>query len=284
MYNGPVKAHDYQLQVTPNGEDLLKIKKYHEANKDCAQTLPLLPDRLKGADVLEVARWLLYDKFHDWGYLELDIEIDVKEWQKEIEGIKDKFVPHPDQPYQTLYKSCTFHGLSPVHTMHYTYYTDHNLISEERELENHYHWTELADQCPTITAFWKNFPMEQWYRVRPLMIGASGYIGVHRDMTLEEAETWDILGMEFGINCAITHPDGCETWFEGHGKVPWAPGKFFLHNVSKMHWVTNFTDQDRVHMIPMGRVGNRGRDFSKIVVRSYLKSTGQSLDLVKFDD
>lgn len=282
MYNGPIADHNFSLQVTPRAQDLFEIEKYYEKNKDVKQVLPLLPEHLKGKDYFTVGKWLLQDQFHSWAFLELDITIDIDVWTKEITGILDYFVPHPDQPYQTLYESCTFHGLSTRHTMHFTNYIPEGAIESERDLE--YHWTEIADKCPTITKFWKEFPMEQWYRVRPLKLGASGYIGVHRDMSLDESEIWDILGMEFGINCAIIHPEGCETWFDSAGKVPWAPGKFFLHNVSKMHWVTNFTNQDRIHMIPMGRVGNRSHDFCKLVVRSYLRQTQQSYDLINFNE
>jgi len=280
MYQGLIKNPKQQLQVTPSSRDLFEIEKYHSENKNCKQILPLLPDHLKGASVLEVGKWLLVDNLDKWAYLELDIEVDLPAWQEEIKRIDHYFVAHPDQPYQTLYQSCTFHGLSPSHTMHHSEYVDDDI--DEKSLP--YYWTEISEQCPTITNFWKNFPVETWLRVRPLKLGSSGYIGVHRDMSIEQSKYWNILDMEFAVNMAIIHPEGCETWFEGHGKVPWKAGKFFLHNVSKMHWVTNFTDTDRVHMIPMAKIGNRAKDFCKIVIKSYLRSTGQDLNLVNFED
>ena len=277
MYTGIIRPHDYELQTVPIGADIVKIENYTENNKQFTQHLPLLPDHLKENkdNTIEIAKWLLRDKFNSWAYLELDIEIDVAQWQKELEGVKDRFVPQPDQPNQIFYESCTLHGFSPKHTMHYSNYVDYTEpLPPENEMP--YYWTDIADKCPTITNFWKNeFPLEQWDRVRFLKIRSGGYIGVHRDMTLDQSEYWDILNMEFGINMSITHPEGCETWFEGYGKVPWKPGKFFLHNVSKIHWVKNFTAHDRVHMIPMGHVGNKRKEFCDLVVKSYLRQTNQ---------
>jgi hypothetical protein len=279
MYQGPIKLPEQKLQVTPNAKDLLEIDRMMLANKNCKQVLPLLPDHLKGATVLEVGNWLLVDNFNNWAYLELDIDIDLEIWKKEIQDINHYFIAHPDQPYQTLYQSCTFHGLGPKHTLHYEDYVEDDV--DESSLP--YHWTEIADQCPTITKFWKDFPIEKWSRVRPLKLGASGYIGVHRDMSVEQSLFWNILTMGVAVNMSIIHPEGCETWFEGFGKVPWKEGKFFLHNISKLHWVTNFTDQDRIHMIPMGNIGNRVEEFCKLVVKSYLENTDQDLNLVNFD-
>ena len=264
-------TRNYSLQTVPSGKDILEIESYTNRNKDCVQTLPALPDNLKSD--LEIAHWLLVENFNNWAYLELDVSIDLPKWQEELKVIYDQFVPHPDQPNQLFYESCTMHGISSKHTMSYTAYTDDSSIKES---DIDYIWTEIADQCPTITNFWKNeFPMGKWNRVRFQRIRSGGYIGVHRDMTLAQKDVWNILTMDFGVNMSITHPEGCETWFEGYGKVPWAPGKFFLHNVSKLHWVNNFTAHDRVHMIPMGLVGDRINDFCSLVTKSYLRQTGQ---------
>jgi len=271
--------HNHPTQTTPRGKDILEMEWYEENNKDCTQVLPMLPDHLKiNPDNKKIAEWLLVENFNNWAYLELDIDIDLPTWQQEVENISDAFVGHPDQIFQMLYESCTLHGLSSKHTMHYTKYLDPLPDPIPSELEMNYTWTELCERCPTITNFWKNeFPIEQWLRVRFLKMKAGGYIGIHRDMTLEQGKMWNPLTMEFGVNMSITHPEGCETWFEGFGKVPWKPGKFFLHNISKIHWVKNFTAEERVHMIPMGIIGNRLDDFCDIVVRSYLRQTNQTL-------
>lgn len=272
-----IKPHEYQLQTVPNGLDIVKMAEYEEANKDTVQVLPLLPDHLldRKEDYLAIAEWLLKDNFNNWAYLELDIDIDVAKWEEELNGVYDRFVAHPDQPNQLLYESATLHGFSPEHTMYYSKYID-GPPPYPLETDMPYVWTDIADKCPTITNFWQNiFPIEKWNRVRFLRMRSGGYIGIHRDMTLGQSEYWDVFNMEFGVNMSITHPEGCETWFEGYGKVPWKPGKFFLHNISKIHWVNNFTGQDRVHMIPMGFVGNKKEKFAEIVAKSYLRQTNQ---------
>lgn len=271
--------HNHPTQTIPRGRDILEMEMYEEHNKDYTQKLPLLPTYLKeNPDNRKIAEWLIVEKFNDWAYLELDIDIDLPKWQEEVDNISDAFVGHPDQVFQMLYESCTLHGLSAKHTMHYSRYLESKLDTYPDEKDMNYIWTELADRCPTITDFWKNkFPIEKWLRVRFLKMKAGGYIGVHRDMSIEQSEFWNSLSMEIGINMSITHPEGCETWFEGYGKVPWKPGKFFLHNISKVHWVHNYTQQDRVHMIPMGIIGNRIDDFCDLVVKSYLRQTNQTL-------
>jgi len=271
-----IRKHDYQLQTVPNGKDILEMECYISRNKEYTQTLPLLPTHLKeNPDNLKIAHWLLVENFSKWAWLELDIHIDIEMWKAELDSVYNEFVPHPDQPNQLLYESLTMHGISSQHTMHHSNYLDDDNILESQVP---YVWTEIADRCPTITNFWKNeFPAEEWYRVRFLKMRSCGYIGVHKDMTTEQGQMWDILTMEFGVNMSITHPEGCETWFDGFGKVPWAPGKFFLHNISKLHWVHNFTPYDRTHMIPMGRIGNRINEFCDLVVKSYLRQTNQTL-------
>lgn len=267
-----IKPHVYELQTVPIGKDITEIEIAEKLNAERVQVLPLLPEYINKLDYEAVAKWLLIDNFNNWAYLELDIKIDVDQWEKELMGVYDKFVPHPDQPNQLFYESCTLHGFSPEHTMYYTKYIEPPYPPES---EMPYYWTEIADKCPTITKFWKEFPVERWDRVRFLRMRSGGYIGIHRDMTLKQSENWDMFSMGVGINMSITHPNGCETWFEGFGKVPWKPGKFFLHNISKIHWVHNFTQYDRVHMIPMGNVGNRKKEFCEIVAKSYLQKTGQ---------
>lgn len=268
-----IKPHVFKLQTVPIGRDITEMEEAEKFNSERVQVLPLLPNHIDKDDYEAVAKWLLLENFNNWAYLELDIEIDVEKWEQELMGVYDRFVPHPDQPNQLFYESCTLHGFSPEHTMYYTKYLEPPYPLES---EMPYYWTDIATKCPTITKFWKEtFPIEKWNRVRFLRMRSGGYIGVHRDMTLSQSEYWDVFNMEFGVNMAITHPEGCETWFEGYGKVPWKPGKFFLHNISKIHWVHNFTPYDRVHMIPMGYVGNRKKEFCELVAKSYLRQTGQ---------
>lgn len=272
-----ILPHEYTIQTIPGGKDILEMEWHEQRNKDSVQILPMLPDHLKeNPDNKKIAKWLLEDNFNNWAYLELDVDIDLPTWQKELDNLADDFVGHPDQTFQLLYESCTLHGISSRHTMDYSNYLDPNLDPFPTELEMNYIWTELCEKCPTITNFWKKeFPIETWLRVRFLKVRAGGYIGVHRDMTLEQSKYWNPLDLGLAVNMSITHPEGCETWFDGFGKVPWKPGKFFLHNVSKIHWVRNFTLEDRVHMIPMGIVGNRLDEFCELVVRSYLRQTNQ---------
>jgi len=257
--------------------DILKIESYNFQNKECTQPLPLLPDYLKESkDNIEIAHWLLVENLSNWAWFELDIQIDVATWEKELDGVYNKFI-HQQSSYsdQSLYESLMLYDYDKPNQSIYDNqfgkfgYNTNNIPSV---------WTEHVDQCPVITDFWKNkFPVEKWDTIRFLKLKSGGYLMPHVDKTPEEAKIWNILTMDIGINMSITHPLGCEIWFEGFGRIPFKPGKFFLYNTSKLHWVHNFTPYDRVHMGSIGSIGNQINAFCNLIVKSYLKQTNQIL-------
>jgi hypothetical protein len=61
---------------------------------------------------------------------------------------------------------------------------------------------------------------------------------------------------------------------EQYGIVPWVEGKAFTINITDTHSVVNPSSVHRMHMIAHCIVGNRKKEFSELIVRSYNKQHG----------
>ena len=199
------------------------------------------------------------------GWIQLDIDIDLNKWQEEAKVISDYLVKHRESEPHVNWKGCCIHGISTNSTGHWSKYADY-------ESEVSYHWTELSKEVPTITKFWKNFPVESFARLRFMTLDPGGRISPHSDAPDGVKNTdFDMMDHIIPINLAITHPDNCDMYLKEYGKVPWAPGKVFIVNVTDTHYVNNNSDQTRIHMIAHCIVGNKKKEFSDLVVRSYNK-------------
>ena len=195
-------------------------------------------------------------------YIELDIEFDVNQWKLESDHALKYLVNHREHQNHMGWKSCCIHGID----------TDKSGIwrTYGYEHEPEYKWTELSVLTPTITRFWKQFPMERYARVRFMMVEPGGYVDPHND-TPPGVDISNISEHLIPINVAIDHPDNCYMTLKGHGIVPWKSGQMKIVNITNDHSVINMSDKPRMHMIAHGIIGNRRNEFNKLIASSYKK-------------
>lgn len=129
-------------------------------------------------------------------------------------------------------------------------------------------WTpEALELMPrTVEYFDQVWPHKRFWRMRLLGLKPGGVIGVHND---------HCAGME-NINIGIDHPDQCEFYLEGSGRIPFANGKCFALDAGRRHAVINNSDQLRLHLV-IHQTDNE--QFEKLIVDSY-KDYTKSLALV----
>ena len=230
---------------------------FYYTHKDKKTTLP----KLDIIDDVELTNTLFSS---DIPYIELDININLDEWQQEADLAKDYLVLHREEQDHYGWRSCCIHGLGVEKTGIYHKYTDK---------DEGYHWTELSDLTPTIKQFWLDFPFEKLYRVRFMELGPYGFIDPHNDSPEQKPD--NLLNHIIPVNIAIEHPDDCYFTLENHGIVPFHNGKLNIINITNTHNVVNFSDKPRMHMIAHGYVGNKINEFSQLIGRSYRKQYGR---------
>ena len=198
------------------------------------------------------------------GWIELDIEFDLTEWKKEANNITSYLVNHREGDGHDGWRSCCLHGLGID-------------ITGTRPLEpiENYQWTSLTELCPSITNFWKLFPTEHFARLRFMELLPGGSIAPHCDAPNGIKNTeFNMMDHMIPIHVAITHPAECYMNLEHYGRVPWSEGKAFTINITDTHSVVNPSTIPRMHMIAHCVVGNRKKEFSELIVRSYNKQQG----------
>lgn len=235
-------------------------EEFYQKNKTCTWNFPKLPKNLSSD--LEIARWLLNES--NIGWLELDLDIDVDSWKKEIP--KNEFVDHRGKDHPG-WNSCCIHGIDVDKTGAWTNY------GYTKEEDVPYRWTDLSEHTPIIKTFWQNFPYEKYRRIRFMQLEPSGYISPHSDAPGKLPGELDLDLLEFGvpINVAIVHPDNCFMTLENNGIVPFQEGKAFMINIRNYHSFINFSDRSRIHLIAHGIPGTRKEEFANLITRSYFK-------------
>lgn len=189
----------------------------------------------------------------------MDIELPYSEMLKEANNIKNLFVSHRDKDSKGSYshkgwKSICIHGIDEYKTNHYNQYGYKN------NEETPYKWTSISDKCPITTNWLKNvFPMEQYHRVRFMLLEPGGFIFPHKDSETNQLSP---------INIALNHPEGCIFKMEKQGIVPMKPGTVMLLDVGNTHAYVNKSKEDRIHIIVHGKVTEKYKD---LVERSYKK-------------
>lgn len=199
------------------------------------------------------------------GWLQLDLEIDLKIWQEESQKISDYLVEHREGEGHQGWQSCCLHGIDVEKTGHWS-----NYVSDESNIS--YQWTFLKNKVPNIYNFWKTFPVEKYARLRFMELEPGGFISPHCDAPNGMKNTeFNMMDHMIPINIAITHPDDCYMDLENYGRVPWYPGKAFIVNITDTHQVKNNSEYSRMHMIAHCIIGNQKEEFAKLIVRSYNK-------------
>jgi len=199
------------------------------------------------------------------GWIELDLDFDLAKWKQEAELAREFLVPHREGDGHDGWRSCCVHGIDVDKTGHWSRYSR----TEEAVA---YRWTELSEQTPTITKFWKEFPTAQFARLRFMELAPGGHIAPHNDAPNGLSNTdFDMMEHMIPINIAINHPTDCYMNLDSYGKVPFAEGKAFIVNITKTHTVINDSPSPRMHMIAHCIIGNKKKEFAELVVRSYNK-------------
>lgn len=199
--------------------------------------------------------------FSDIPYLPLKLTFPYVEMLHEAKSLADRYVDHREYENGTQgWKSVALHGLGPDKTLGFESY---GISPEEQYL--HYHWTDVAQECPTTFKFLRNdFPSDNFARVRFMLLKPGGRIPFHTDYKDRRLAS---------ITLALNHPFGCNFAFRtprGIVSVPFKPGAGFALNLSYPHEVVNDSSEDRYHMII--HVLRGSDDFRKLITDSYARA------------
>ena len=235
---------------------------FYNQNKNCTWTKEPLPT----GTIIEQARWILNES--NFGWIELDLNIDVADWQLEAHQAEPYFVAHREEQ-NTGWNSCCIHGIDVDKTGAWTNYG----YIDEKQVP--YNWTELSYKTPTVKNFWRHqFPSDHYRRIRFMELEPESAITPHSDMPgrLPGEAGMDMLDFGVPVNIAVVHPADCYMVLEGYGIVPFKEGKAFIVNIRNFHSVINFSKQSRIHVIGHSYgYGNKLEDFANLIVRSYEK-------------
>lgn len=243
---------------------MITALEFYKKNKSCVWEVDPIPANL--TTTIEKARWILNEA--KFGWIELDIQLDLIDWQLEAQQATSYFVAHREDN-NTGWNSCCIHGIDTDKTGAWTNY---GYIDETKVP---YTWTELSYKSPVIKNFWQNiFPTDNYRRIRFMELTSNSAITPHSDMPgkLPGEQGMDMLDFGIPINIAVVHPEDCYMVLEGYGIVPFKEGKAFIVNIRNYHSVINFSDKSRVHVIGHSYGYGKQLDaFAELVVRSYEK-------------
>lgn len=236
---------------------------FFENNRQYNHKISPLPEENLSDE--EIAFWILKGGHGNW--LLLNLEININDFVKDEMLAVNSYVAHRDEKTgegtHKGWESCTLHGIDVDKTNHWTTYN----FTKEPE----YRWTSLGEKTKKIKAFCESLPFEKLARVRFMKLSPKGYITPHNDGGggIDWSSIWN---HPLPINIAIDHPPSCFMTIENSGVVPFRNGSAFLVNILKNHSVINFSSQERKHLIIHGVVGNRKKDYCKLLADSYRKA------------
>ena len=196
------------------------------------------------------------------GWLRLDI--DFPEIEKELVNVEPYYVEHREGEKHKGWESCCLHGLDIDNTLGAKEY------GYKDELNAPYKWTKLKKLCPVTTKFWEEFPAERYSRIRFMKLRPGGTVSIHNDHPGTVIPK-DLMNHLIPINVAVQHPAECVMHIEDHGHVPFKDKRIYMVNILKNHMVTNNSMIDRIHMIAQVHVGNKRKEFTDLITRSWDK-------------
>lgn len=225
--------------VNQHGISLESVESFIQRNNFAAK--PKFPQ--------ELTSWHQVIKSKDIPFLPIDWET-RQDWElmyDEAKKLSRHYVPHRTHETHKGWASLVIHGISSVHTESshvYGYDTD----------TTPWRWTDIADLCPTITAFFQNvFDYNRYFRIRIMKLAPGGFIIPHRDSTEQENR----IGP---LNIALNNPSECKFYMDNVGYLPWIAGRMIKLNLYNVHCVYNNTNTDRYHLIVHGEMGDSWRD------------------------
>jgi len=246
----------------------MNARQFYENNKDISWQMPAAPKEFESN--YELVDWLLKSNF---GWLKLDLEIDLARWKDEAELCRQYLVPHRESN-NSGWNSCCIHGIDVDKTGAWTLY------GYDYEVQVPYNWTNISHKTPCIKDFWKNtFPSDKYRRIRFMELTPQSAITPHSDMPGRLPGEDNFNALEFGIpiNIAVIHPRDCYMVVEGYGIVPFKEGEAYIVNIKNYHSVINFSNESRIHVIGHSfGYGSKKKDFVDLVARSYRKTIDDS--------
>ena len=196
------------------------------------------------------------------GWLRLDVSF--PEIEKELVKVEPYYVEHREGENHKGWESCCLHGLDVNKTKTAK---EHG---HEDELNAPYKWTKLKKLCPETVKFWDEFPAEKYFRIRFMKLRPRGSVSNHNDHPGTMIPK-DLMNYLIPINVAIQHPSECVMHLQDHGTVPFKDGRVYLVNILKNHQISNNSMIDRIHMIAQIHVGNKRKEFTDLIARSWDK-------------
>lgn len=239
---------------------------FYKKNKDCSWSMPSPPNHCQSN--YDIAYWLLNES--NFGWLKLDLEIDIDFWKAEYENCKGSLVPHREDDNNNGWNSTCIHGIDTHCTGAWTNYGYTN------ETDVPYKWTSISNSAQTIKTFWQEqFPADNYRRVRFMELESLSSITPHSDMPGRLPGEENFNALEFGVpvNISVIQPSNCFMTLENYGVVPFKEGEAYIVNIRHYHSVLNMSDTPRIHVIghPFG-YGSKKEQFVDLVARSYFKS------------
>ena len=174
-------------------------------------------------------------------YLKVNLTIPLADVQAESQHLLDNqmYAEHRSED-ATGWKVFTLFGEGPYIT-----------IGGDWGDKSKYHWTDLAlKHCPKTVQWLQTLPYQEIYRVRFMFLDPNGHIKIHNDKEPEEQ-----LGetkVNDAMNIAISHPQGCYMhmiYKDVYHDVPFHNGSAFFFNNRYFHYVKNYSQNVRTHMI-----------------------------------
>lgn len=104
--------------------------------------------------------------------------------------------------------------------------------------------TQIVEKLPYFSEILDAFKCNQG-RIRILKLAPGAGIGIHRDIRHEAA---NIAVGRVRLHIPIITNDKV-TFFVGGEKIKMTPGKLYYVNFSKLHYVKNEGDEDRIHLV-----------------------------------
>lgn len=187
--------------------------------------------------------WLMinkeFEKHANWPY---------KEMCKEAKSLDERgLIPSYNDSNNVGWGAVALYGLSSDSTLPPEEYGYDNY--NEARAAGALNWTEIADECPVTTKFFKeDFNHKRYNRIRFMKLDPGGMIRWHHDVPENEEPTFP-LGV---YNMALNNPDGCYFHMGMWGNVPVEDGSMWLFANEHYHCVVNDSDEARYHMIVSG--------------------------------
>jgi hypothetical protein len=184
--------------------------------------------------------WLMLSEFPEWPHQEMLAEAKALDEQ----GL----IPDYNSGNNLGWAAVALYGLSSDSTLPPEEY-GYASYKEAREA-GALHWTEIADQCPVTTEFFKTkFNYKRYNRIRFMALRPGGVIRWHNDVPEGEDPTFD-LGV---VNISLNNPENCFFNMGLWGNIPITDGCMWLFGNNHYHMVrNNHPTETRYHMIASG--------------------------------